>query len=214
MDGWQEISAVAGLEAKLKPTAGKGPPAKGGGPPVPAVKETSPTKMASASKTTAKAGKWITKKTADGVPYYFNDGSEAVTWDMPDELRGGSADYDDGSWIWFPDENEGYIPAKLLSKGKAAEVEAQLENGQRVKTKKVCFPLKKSSLNRVEQDLVLLDNLDEGLIGYNLKQRFLQNSIYTNIGTILISINPYQLLPIYRLYIYIYFFFWQSIIHP
>ncbi len=112
--------------------------------------------------TVGKPGKWVEKRTADGVPYYFNEGNEAVTWDMPDELRGkGGSDYDDGSWIWFPDENEGYIPAKLLSKGKSSETEAQLESGQRVKTKKPCYPLKKSSLNRVEQDLVLLDNLDE-----------------------------------------------------
>jgi myosin heavy subunit len=43
-----------------------------------------------------------------------------------------------------------------------------------------------------------LDSLDEGLILHNLKERFVkERQIYTNIGTILVSINPYETYPIY-----------------
>jgi myosin heavy subunit len=44
---------------------------------------------------------------------------------------------------------------------------------------------------------VVLDALHEGLILWNLKERFLQNEIYTAVGSILIAVNPFQRLPIY-----------------
>ena len=46
-------------------------------------------------------------------------------------------------------------------------------------------------------DLVMLDVMNEPLILYTLKERFQKNGIYTNVGTILISINPYKRLPLY-----------------
>ncbi|XP_072423152.1 unconventional myosin-Ib-like [Chiloscyllium punctatum] len=48
-------------------------------------------------------------------------------------------------------------------------------------------------------DMVLLDPLtDESLLS-NLKKRFNNNDIYTYIGSVVISINPYMMLPIYSL---------------
>lgn len=58
-------------------------------------------------------------------------------------------------------------------------------------------PLKKSSMQRVPDDLVLLDQMSGPLILHCLKQRFMEDKIYTNVGTILISVNPYQRLPLY-----------------
>ncbi|GCC37450.1 hypothetical protein chiPu_0015954 [Chiloscyllium punctatum] len=47
--------------------------------------------------------------------------------------------------------------------------------------------------------MVLLDPLtDESLLS-NLKKRFNNNDIYTYIGSVVISINPYMMLPIYSL---------------
>ncbi|XP_072104793.1 unconventional myosin-Ib-like [Mobula birostris] len=46
-------------------------------------------------------------------------------------------------------------------------------------------------------DMVLLDPLtDESLLS-NLKERFSKNEIYTYIGSVVISVNPYKMLPIY-----------------
>ena len=54
-----------------------------------------------------------------------------------------------------------------------------------------------------QQDLVLLDSLDEGLILHNLKRRFLETpdgaGVYTAIGTILVSLNPYATFPLYTM---------------
>jgi hypothetical protein len=43
----------------------------------------------------------------------------------------------------------------------------------------------------------MLDQMSQPMILHNLKDRFVQNEIYTNVGTILISMNPYKLLPLY-----------------
>ena len=60
-----------------------------------------------------------------------------------------------------------------------------------------CVPMKKTSLKRLVEDLTLLDDMSAQLILHNLKSRFQSREIYTSIGTILVSVNPYELLPIY-----------------
>uniref|UniRef100_UPI00398EFADD unconventional myosin-Ib-like n=1 Tax=Pristiophorus japonicus TaxID=55135 RepID=UPI00398EFADD len=46
-------------------------------------------------------------------------------------------------------------------------------------------------------DMVLLDPLTDETLLSNLKKRFNKNEIYTYIGSVVISINPYKMLPIY-----------------
>nr|XP_004650052.2 unconventional myosin-Ia [Jaculus jaculus] len=47
------------------------------------------------------------------------------------------------------------------------------------------------------EDLVLLEPLEEGSLLKNLKLRYENKEIYTYIGNVVISVNPYQQLPIY-----------------
>uniref|UniRef100_A0A452S5K5 Unconventional myosin-Ia n=1 Tax=Ursus americanus TaxID=9643 RepID=A0A452S5K5_URSAM len=47
------------------------------------------------------------------------------------------------------------------------------------------------------EDLVLLEPLEQGSLLKNLQQRYEHKEIYTYIGNVLISVNPYQQLPIY-----------------
>ncbi|CAB1328686.1 unnamed protein product, partial [Coregonus sp. 'balchen'] len=46
-------------------------------------------------------------------------------------------------------------------------------------------------------DMVLLETLNEDSFIENLRKRFDHNEIYTYIGSVVISINPYRSLPIY-----------------
>jgi myosin heavy subunit len=136
----------------------------------------------------------VERFTLDGMPYYYDPSSEKLSWDKPRDVN--AKDAGDGEWFWIPDEESGFLPAKHLGGD-----DYQTKQGQRkqVKGKATSFkkPLKYSHLSRLEQDLVLLDALDDGMILYNLKERFLKNEIYSNIGTILVSINPFQRLPLY-----------------
>ena len=47
------------------------------------------------------------------------------------------------------------------------------------------------------QDLVNISDLNEMSILHNLRIRFKEDLIYTNISSILISVNPFKLLPLY-----------------
>jgi len=144
---------------------------------------------------------WMERKTADGVPYYHNVSTGALSWDKPDEMKDAyEVENEQGNWVWVPDEVDGYVPGLLMRSRPDGRSVVQLENGSEVTTKpgQSVHPLSKSSLARTERDLTLLDSLDEGLILYNLRERFeRQQQIYTWIGTILISINPYETFPIY-----------------
>jgi len=48
-----------------------------------------------------------------------------------------------------------------------------------------------------EENMVKLRNLDEDSIQENLHNRFKQEQIYTYVGTVLIAINPFRMLPLY-----------------
>ncbi|XP_039210307.1 unconventional myosin-X-like isoform X1 [Crotalus tigris] len=63
--------------------------------------------------------------------------------------------------------------------------------------KEKILPMHQSSVEGVE-DMSLLGDLHEAAILLNLHQRYKQNHIYTSIGSILVSVNPYK--PIAGLY--------------
>ena len=47
------------------------------------------------------------------------------------------------------------------------------------------------------ENMVLLNDLNNASLLHNLRIRFKANNIYTNVGAILVAVNPFQLLPIY-----------------
>ena len=59
------------------------------------------------------------------------------------------------------------------------------------------IPLKKETLSEYFHDLLLLEDINEASVLYNIKHRFDRNRIYTRLGKILITVNPYQLFPLY-----------------
>jgi myosin heavy subunit len=89
-----------------------------------------------------------------------------------------------------------FVPGRLVSsQGVMATVELEKNRETREVKMSELELLKKSSLKRIVDDLVLLDRMSAPLILYNLKQRFQSDQIYTSVGTILISVNPYKLIP-------------------
>ena len=111
-----------------------------------------------------------------------------------------AAVYNTGSWVWVPDEDDIFAPAKVkesFQAGKAGKVERDgyPVNLSAVETKDL-QRMDEQSLTQVE-NMVDLKELNEAAILHNLRIRFAKNQIYTNVGTILVAVNPFKLLPFY-----------------
>lgn len=87
--------------------------------------------------------------------------------------------------------HKAFVPARKLG-GSGKKVEVQMKDGTRTTVAESDLKkLNRASLKRVVADLTLLDDMVPPLILHNLKERFARKEIYTNVGTILISVNPY-----------------------
>jgi len=143
---------------------------------------------------------WKELKTADGQSYYYNVHTKETTWNVPDELRTESDRRRAGEWIWMPHPHEAFVPAKKIKEDNM-RVYCETEDGQQHSINKREHPVIErmdwTQLHQLQRDLVMLDVMSRPLIMYNLKERFKQNEIYTNVGNILISVNPYKQLPLY-----------------
>jgi myosin heavy subunit len=58
-------------------------------------------------------------------------------------------------------------------------------------------PANQASLSVLQDDLVLLEDMSEGMILHNLRERYFKDQIYCGVGSILIAINPFKKLPLY-----------------
>lgn len=87
--------------------------------------------------------------------------------------------------------HKAFVPARKLG-GSGKKVDVQMKDGTRTTVAESDLKkLNRASLKRVVADLTLLDDMVPPLILHNLKERFARKEIYTNVGTILISVNPY-----------------------
>lgn len=123
-----------------------------------------------------------------------------TTWEKPEELKTEADRERAGEWYWMPHSVEGFLPAKKISDN-AQKWQMETEDGQQHSLTKKEYPtLDRMSwlqLRFLQKDLVMLDVMSHGLIIHNLRERFKLNEIYTNVGTILVSLNPYKSLPLY-----------------
>mmetsp|Transcript_19347 Transcript_19347/g.40026 ORF Transcript_19347/g.40026 Transcript_19347/m.40026 type:complete len:1038 (+) Transcript_19347:279-3392(+) len=140
---------------------------------------------------------WMEKLTADLVPYYYNTATGALQWEMPEELRqkrGGAVG--NSGWFWVPDPTDGYVAARSLG-GKSYQTKDGKQVSYSTPRGKTLDPLNPASLSMLHDDLVLLDDLCEGMVMHNLRERYMKDQIYCGVGSILIAINPFKRLPLY-----------------
>jgi len=116
------------------------------------------------------------------------------------------------SYLFIPDADDAFLPAKVLTtfkRGEKGSVEIcevpSTDKDQKKRTKntalnpeqsKGCLPMDPESLQGM-QNMVALKQLNDASILHNLRIRFFANEIYTGIGTILVSVNPFKILPLY-----------------
>lgn len=161
-----------------------------------APKQTFAVPAAPAVKQENNSANWQVLKSPEGIEYYVNTVTKETTWTKPRELL--SADElgrSNFKWVWKPDDYQAFIPAKVLPPENGYQI-VQTDDGQthRYKPTEVLDPLTWEHLRNgaTTSDLVLLDEMSLPLILHTLKARFQTNQIYTNVGTILIALNPYK----------------------
>ena len=101
--------------------------------------------------------------------------------------------------LWIVDHEElCWAPGKILKEDEKFFVVQSVDVGDSYKiNKKDALPVHASCLEGVP-DLLSMGELSEGSLLHNIRVRYQRNEIYTSIGSpILLSINPYQRLPIY-----------------
>ncbi len=144
---------------------------------------------------------WLEKRTADLVPYYYHALTGALQWDKPAELEGGggcaaAAAASHAGLVWVPDEIEGYVCARSLGGKSYQALDGRMLTFTAPKGRSL-DAVNFASLSMLHDDLVLLDNLSDGMILHNLRERFLKDQIYCGVGSILIALNPFKRLPLY-----------------
>ena len=105
----------------------------------------------------------------------------------------------------MPDDKDMFLPGKVLEPFSAGEVGKVSMGGQNADEQTVELSPKETKLvqRMDEQSLSPIDNmvelkeLNEASILHNLRLQFAQDKIYTNVGTILVSVNPFKSLNIY-----------------
>ena len=106
-------------------------------------------------------------------------------------------------WVWLPHEDLVWTPAVVVSNdGSYTRYRFPGGGPEQSIANNVVDPstleaVSQSSKDGVTSNLVNLDEMGEGAVIHALRGRYASDSIYTNIGAILVSINPYKLLPIY-----------------
>ena len=101
--------------------------------------------------------------------------------------------------VWVPHQELAWVTAKVMSSDKTS-VTVKTESGETLKVPgdvslyDVVVP---ESIEVISDNLVEMEVFNEGVILHQIKQRYIQNNIYTFVGNILIALNPYQRMDIY-----------------
>ena len=103
--------------------------------------------------------------------------------------------------VWAPDDEEIFLPAKVKATFRRGEAGMTvLDSGEEIPiTAEQSTELKvvdEQCLHPIE-NMVMLNDLNNASLLHNLRIRFKRNEIYTNVGAILVAVNPFALLPIY-----------------
>ena len=100
------------------------------------------------------------------------------------------------NWVWVKDDVEAYLPAAVVEERKdgTVSVEVGIQRELRhVSKEKLGPPITHlPSLKIHVDDMVKMQDVNEATILHNLFLRFKEDLIYTNIGTILVSVNPFK----------------------
>lgn len=145
---------------------------------------------------------WTEHTTKEGATYYFNSLTRKTTWDTPTDFAlretrrksGSEVLAGQGEWAWVRDEIFCFAVAQRNEK-----------NGRKFKTldgreitvedpeKDVLGPvLNIDRINKDTDDMVKMQVINEATVLHNLRLRTERDDYFTNVGSILISVNPFK----------------------
>ncbi|KAI6121202.1 P-loop containing nucleoside triphosphate hydrolase protein [Pisolithus sp. B1] len=107
------------------------------------------------------------------------------------------AEFNEKKWVWVPDEKEGYLAGWINHEDEVA-AQVVMSAGGEIRRLPL-YALSKMNppkFDRVD-DIADLTFLNEASVVHNLRLRYGSGAIYTYSGLFLVSINPYQNLPLY-----------------
>ena len=132
----------------------------------------------------------------------YNPTNGESQWEKPDELKSEQERATEGSWVWLPSTKSGFEPVRVVStRGQDGSFVCEPKSGtgrRRIDSKESsrAIPLDPSHLERPPpDDLVMLPAVNEAMILHALGARFVADEMFTSIGGILVSINPFKQLP-------------------
>jgi len=107
--------------------------------------------------------------------------------------------FDRDSWVFFPDKkgDKAWLPARVASQNDSTTT-LEFQSGGREEISSAEFSKHEmcgASMNLDLDNLVDLDAFSEGSILHHVRKRFLEDKIYTHVGSILVALNPFQRLP-------------------
>lgn len=106
-----------------------------------------------------------------------------------------------GDWVWIDPASPGEFSVAVGAHVKAVDNShiILIDDDKRECMVKVGAKLRSMHPTSVEgvEDMIQLGDLNEAGILRNLQMRYFSNLIYTYTGSILVAVNPYQILPIY-----------------
>ncbi|KAH9258940.1 hypothetical protein BASA81_002560 [Batrachochytrium salamandrivorans] len=117
--------------------------------------------------------------------------------------------FEKNSFVFIPDEREVYVPAKVVEPficGKSEGKVSRLDQGLgmvnlgiepiSIQTSEHVLPMDENS-TRAQTNLVNLKTINDAAILHNIRMRFRGDQVFTYVGDILISVNPYKFLPLF-----------------
>jgi len=142
---------------------------------------------------------------AEGEPYFVNRKTGETTWDKPAALiSGAEIEALSGDFVWVAHENLAWVPAKIIDRTSDKEMtvrempqqapsSVEPRERRRVKGKEIGPEIESTqTLTNLTHDLVQLDVVHEPAIIDLLRRRYAVDKIYTNVGDILVAVNPFK----------------------
>ncbi|KAA0165511.1 hypothetical protein FNF31_01856 [Cafeteria roenbergensis] len=127
---------------------------------------------------------------------------EAAQAAAEDRKRRAAFSFSEGTgsrYVWLRDPDEEFIVAKVVEERPDETVAVEIGTARQskvVRKQDVAFPIFRPSTLRTNfDDMVKMEDVNDATILHNLRQRFMEDQIYTNIGTILVAVNPFKFIP-------------------